>query len=142
MTGAAAALAAAPDAGSCGEWPRVLGGIALDGPAARLAAMLEQAFLTEAGWDPVSRMLSLPAEHPLLGRVVCRTGGCDATAHGGKAGALCWRCFARFTRAGLSAAEITSSAELPPLPSRAAGCAVPGCLRMSPGGRQGQRTGL
>src|SRR5258708_4314492 len=104
--------------------------------------MLDQAFLAGAGWDPGSRVLSLPAGHPLLGRVVCRTGGCDATAHGTRAGGLCWRCFARLTRAGMSAGEITSSPELPPLRDRPPGCAVPGCLRMSPGGRQGQRTGL
>ena len=142
MTGAAAALAASPAAGTGSEFPGVLDGVLLAGPAARLAAMLDQAFLAGAGWDPGSRMLSLPAGHRLLGRVVCRTGGCDATAHGTRAGGLCWRCFARLTRAGLSAGEITSSPELPPLPDRPPGCAVPGCLRMSPGGRQGQRTGL
>ena len=70
-------------------------------------------------------MLSLPAGHRLLGRVVCRAGGCDATAHGAKTGGLCWRCFARLTRAGLSAGEITSSPELPPLPDRPPGGAVP-----------------
>ena len=142
MTGAAAALAASPAADSGGEFPGVLAGVLLEGPAARLAAMLDRAFLAGAGWDPGSGMLSLPAGHRLLGRVVCRAGGCDATAHGTKAGGLCWRCFARLTRAGLSAGEITSSPELPPLPDRSPGCAVPGCLRMSPGGRQGQRTGL
>ena len=142
MTGAAAALAASPAADSGSEFPGVLDGVLLAGPAARLAAMLDQAFLAGAGWDPGSRVLSLPAGHPLLGRVVCRAGGCDATAHGTKTGGLCWRCFARLTRAGLSAGEITSSPELPPLPDRPPGCAVPGCLRMSPGGRQGQRTGL
>ena len=142
MTGAAAALAASPAADSGSEFPGVLAGVLLEGPAARLAAMLDRAFLAGAGWDPGSGMLSLPAGHRLLGRVVCRAGGCDATAHGTKTGGLCWRCFAQLTRAGLSAGEITSSPELPPLPDRPPGCAVPGCLRMSPGGRQGQRTGL
>lgn len=142
MTGAAAGLALSGAADPGGEFTGVLDGALLEGPAARLAQMLDQVFLTEAGWDPGGRMLSLPAGHPLLGRVVCRVAGCDATAHGTKAGGLCSRCFARLTRAGLSAAEIISSPELPPLPSRPVGCAVPGCLRMSPGGRQGQRTGL
>ena len=87
MTGAAAALAS-PAADSGSEFPGVLDGVLLAGPAARLAAMLDQAFLAGAGWDPGSRMLSLPAGHPLLGRVVCRAGGCDATAHGTKTGRL------------------------------------------------------
>ncbi len=120
----------------------MLDGVLLEGPAARLAWMLDEAFLAEAGWDPASRVLSLPAGHRLLGRTLCRAGGCPATAHGTKTGGLCWRCFARLTRAGVSTGEITSPAELPPLPDRPAGCAVPGCARMSPGGRQGQRTGL
>jgi integrase len=141
VTGAAAARAV-PAAAGGGQFPAVLDGVALEGPAARLAGMLDGAFLAGAGWDPVTRVFFLPAGHRLLGRTLCRVGGCAATAHGTKTGGLCWRCFARLTRAGLSAAEITASPELPPLPSRPAGCAVPGCLRMSPGGRQGQRTGL
>ena len=72
----------------------------LDGPAARLAQLLDQVFLTEAGWDPGSRMLSLPAGHRLLGRALCRVAGCAATAHGTKAGGLCSRCFARLTAGG------------------------------------------
>ena len=65
MTGAAAALAASPAADSGSEFPGVLDGVLLAGPAARLAAMLDQGFLAGAGWDPGSRMLSLPAGHPL-----------------------------------------------------------------------------
>ena len=58
----AAALAAAPCvAGDAREFPRVLGGVVLDGAAARLAGMLEHEFLDEAGWDPRTRVLSLPA---------------------------------------------------------------------------------
>jgi len=140
VTGAAAARV--PAAAGSGEFPGVLGGVVLEGPAAGLAGMLDGAFLAGAGWDPVTRVLSLPAGHRLLGRALCRVDGCAATAHGTKTGGLCWRCFARLTRAGVSAGEILSSPELPPLPDRPAGCAVPGCLRMSPGGRQGQRTGL
>ena len=142
MTGAAAVLAASPVAGRRREFPGVLAGIALDGPAARLAGMLDLAFLAGAGWDPVSRVLSLPARHPLLGRTLCRADGCPATMHGTKAGGLCWSCFARLRRAGLSIEEITASPQVPAAPPRPAGCLVPGCERMSPGGRQGQRTGL
>jgi integrase len=142
VTGAAAVLAASPVAGRRREFPGVLAGIALDGPAARLAGMLDLAFLAEAGWDPVSRVLSLPAGHPLLGRTLCRADGCPATMHGTKAGGLCWSCFARLRRAGLSIEEIAASPQVPAAPPRPAGCLVPGCERMSPGGRQGQRTGL
>ncbi|MFN2496443.1 MAG: hypothetical protein ABR608_11135 [Pseudonocardiaceae bacterium] len=126
---------------SC-EFPAVLAETVLDGSAARLARMLDPAFLAEAGWDPVIRVLSLPAEHRLLGRTLCRVDGCVATAHGTKIGGLCWRCFARLTRAGVSAEEVISSRELPALADRPAGCAVPGCQRMSPGGSPGQRSGL
>jgi integrase len=142
VTAATARLAAPRDRSASGQFPRVLAGTALDGLAARLAGRLDQAFLAEAGWDPEARVLSLPAGHRLLGRTLCRVDGCVATAHGTKIGGLCWRCFARLTQAGMSVEEITSAAELPPLPDRPSGCAVPGCQRMSPGGRQGQRTGL
>ena len=49
MTGAAAALAASPAAGTGSEFPGVLDGVLLAGPAARLAAMLDQGFLAGAG---------------------------------------------------------------------------------------------
>jgi integrase len=141
MTGAAVVRAALITGNAC-ELPLVLDGTSLVGPAARLGRLLDPAFLAEAGWDLVIRVLSLPARHRLLGRTLCRVQGCTATAHGTKIGGLCWRCCARLTRAGMSAEEIGSSAELPPLAGRPGGCSVPGCQRMSPGGRSRQRTGL
>ena len=102
-TGAVASAASA--AGEAGEFPRVLDGMLLQGPAARLAGLLDPAFLTEAGWDPVIRVLSLPARHRLLGRTLCRVPGCPATAHGTKTGGLCWRCWGRLSRAGMSAEQ-------------------------------------
>ena len=125
-----------------GELAHVLGATMLEGPAARVARLLDPGFLIEAGWDPLTRVLSLPAQHRLLGRALCRVDGCTATAHGTKIGGLCWRCFARLTRAGVSAEEIGSSTQFPPLAGRPGGCSVPGCLRLSPGGRGWQRTGL
>jgi hypothetical protein len=111
----AAGLAAAPASRSLPlEFRHVLAGVMLDGPAARLAGMLDPEFLAEAGWDPASRVLSLPAGHRLLGRTLCRADGCPATAHGTKAGGLCWSCFARLRRAGMSAEQIA---------------ALPGCRR-------------
>jgi integrase len=129
---AAAAVSAIPDPGS---FDHVLVGVGLTGPAARLAGMLEAGFLTEAGWDPGARVLSPPAAHPLLGRTLCRVGGCLSTAHGTKTGGVCWRCFTRLTGQGLSGQQIACSPELPALPTRPEGCAVVGCQRMSPSPR-------
>ncbi|MGH8918065.1 MAG: transposase, partial [Actinomycetes bacterium] len=97
MTAATVVRAGSAAEGMC-EFPRVLRETVFVGPAARLAAMLDPAFLVEAGWNPTIRVLSLPAQHPLLGRTLCRVDGCTATAHGTKIGGLCWRCFARLTR--------------------------------------------
>ena len=146
MTGtagsAALALVPSPAAGAGETFGHVLSGVALAGDAARLAAALDREFLAEAGWDPSGRVLSMPAGHPLLGRRVCRAAGCTATAHGSAGGGLCYQCSSRLARAGWTREEIRSAAEVPPLPARPPGCLVPGCQRMSPGGRQGQRTGL
>ena len=60
MTGVAAERALSAAAGAAG-YGHVLAGAELDGQAERLAALLDPAFLSEAGWDPVSRVLSLPA---------------------------------------------------------------------------------
>src|SRR5258708_12733044 len=79
MTGVATGRALSAAAGAA-EYRHVLAGAELDGPAERLAALLDPSFLSEAGWDPVSRVLSLPAGHRLLGRAVCRVGGCAPTA--------------------------------------------------------------
>jgi integrase len=130
VTGAAAS--AAVNSAEPVRFERVLAGVALAGAAAELAGRLDLAFLTEAGWDPVSRVLAPPAEHPLLGRTVCRVVGCTSTAHGGPTGGVCWRCFTRLRGQGLTGPLIASAPELPPLPDRPAGCAVPGCQRMSP----------
>jgi integrase len=124
------------------ELPLVLAEAMLEGSAASLATMVGPAFLTEAGWDPALRVLSLPAHHPLLGRALCRVDRCTATAHGTKLGGLCWGCFARTRRAGTGAEEVISAAEVPPLPDRPVGCTVPGCQRMSAAGGPRQRTGL
>ena len=131
MTGTAALVTAAA---AESEFEQVLAGAGLAESAAVLAGRLDRAFLTEVGWDSVSRVLSLPAEHPLLGRAICRVGGCLATARWDGSG-VCWRCFARLSRQGLGEQLIGSSFELPSLPARPDGCAVPGCQRMSPSPR-------
>ena len=66
VTGAVAPAAVDPAAEPVG-FERVLAGVALAGPAAELAGRLDPAFLTEAGWDPVSRVLSLPGRASAVG---------------------------------------------------------------------------
>jgi hypothetical protein len=126
VTGATTAAAISPvtliDPDTAG-FDHVLAGVGLTGPTARLAGLLEAGFLTEAGWDPAARVLSPPAAHPLLGRTLCRVGGCLSTAHSGPTGH------------GMSGQQIAALPELPPLPARPAGCAVAGCQRMSPSPR-------
>jgi len=106
--------------------PHVLDGVVLHGAAARLAGMLDREFLDEAGWDPRMRVLCLPAGHRLLGRRVCRAGGCTRTVHSGLP-AVCLRCFTRLRGLGMSAADIAAAEVLPPVPRRAEQCAVSGC---------------
>jgi hypothetical protein len=122
MTGVAAERALPAAAGAAG-YGHVLAGAELDGQAERLAALLDPSFLSEAGWDPVGRVLSLPAGHRLLGRAVCRVGGCATTVHAGLGG-VCYRCFTRLARQGLTADQIAGSPQLPPLPARVVQCAV------------------
>ena len=109
---AAAAVRALPAAGGAAGYGHVLAGVELDGPAQRLAALLDPSFLSEAGWDPAGRVLSLPAGHRLLGRAVCRAGGCATTQHTGLGG-VCHRCFTRLTGQGMTAEQIAGSPRLP-----------------------------
>ena len=71
MTAATLTRTISVDEESC-EFPHVLDGVALNGAAAHLAGGLDRGLLDEAGWDPVMRVLYLPAQHRLLGRKVCR----------------------------------------------------------------------
>jgi integrase len=133
--GVSAAVVSAVTGPDRAGFDHVLAGVALVGPAARLAAMLEVEMLTEAGWDPAARVLSLPAAHPLLGRTLCRVGGCLSTAHATTTSGVCWRCFTRLTGEGMTEQQIASSAELTALPTRPGACAVPGCQRIPPSPR-------
>jgi hypothetical protein len=129
MSGAARALPLPAVTGQGREFAGVLSGVALDGPAGRLAGLLDPAFLAGAGWDPVTRVLSPPAGHTLLGRQMCRAGGCTARPRAGRG--VCRRCFARLTAAGMLPAQIAAAEHLPPDPARHAPCLVTGCLRLS-----------
>jgi integrase len=108
------------------EFPHVLVGVAFDGPAAALARALDKVLLEEAGWDPVARILFLPAGHRLLGRKVCRVEQCTATAHYNYPD-ICHRCFTRLTRMGMTMDDIAARESLPAAPVPAPHCAVPGC---------------
>ena len=88
-------------------------GAALDGEAARLAAMIDPSFLAGAGWDPAGRAFCFPAGHPMLGRGTCRAEGCGSASHR-KCSGVCWRCFTRLTGLGMTAEQIASAPWLPP----------------------------
>jgi integrase len=97
------------------------------GPASEVARAIDPAFLAEAGWDPVSLVLSPPAGHPMLGRPVCRVPGCGTTAP--RNTRTCASCQRRLASAGI---DVTSTAELPARPDQArgpGGCGVDGCGR-------------
>ena len=110
------------------EFSHVLAGVLLDGDAARLAAALDPAFLDEAGWDPVRRILSLPAGHRLLGRMVCKLSGCEAGVRDART-SVCCRCLTRLKRSGMTGEQIEQAERLPPAPGRTPWCVVPGCQR-------------
>src|SRR5680860_1879761 len=52
----------------------------LDRLAVQLAAVIDPAFLAEAGWDAAAVVLCPPPGHLLLGRPLCRARGCSTTA--------------------------------------------------------------
>jgi integrase len=110
---------------SC-EFPHVLDGVALSGAAAHLAKVLDRGLLDEAGWDPTTRVLSLPAQHRLLGRKVCRVKRCVGTVHN-DAPEICHRCFTRLTGLRMSVEDIATTENLPAAPVPAQRCAVPNC---------------
>jgi hypothetical protein len=80
----------------------------IDRHAAAVGAVIDPAFLTEAGWDPARRVLVLHPEHPLLGRPVCRAVDCSTTAPAGSR--ICGSCRRRLAEHGLGEHEIASLA--------------------------------
>ncbi|MDT5367378.1 MAG: hypothetical protein QOC62_1809 [Mycobacterium sp.] len=125
MTAATSARTISAAEESC-DFPHVLGGAALSGAAAHLAVALDRGLLDEAGWDPVTRVLHLPAQHRLLGRKVCRVQRCVGTVHN-DAPEICHRCFTRLTGMGMSVEDIAAAESLPAAPVPAQRCAVPQC---------------
>jgi integrase len=97
------------------------------GLAAALAAVIDPAFLAEAGWDAGLLVLRPPAAHPLLGRPVCRAPGCQTTAPARTR--VCQSCQWRLAAAGLGPDQVSALAPRP-YPVRGPGrCAVSGCER-------------
>ena len=102
----------------------------LDERSAALASRIDAAFLAEAGWDAAAWVLTLPAEHPLLGRTFCRAPGCQTTC--AAATRVCLDCQRRLAAAGLGLEDV---ALLPPpqgkrwLGTGDGTCRVSGCPR-------------
>jgi integrase len=98
----------------------------VDRHTAGIAAVIDPAFLAEAGWDAARLLLTPPPDHPLLGRAVCRAKGCSTTAP--DRSRVCASCRRRLAEHGLDVDHLGS------LPVRArergpGGCRVDGCLR-------------
>ena len=122
----AQALAPVPGA-PAGE--HVFAGGRIDHHVGRIAAVVDPAFLAEAGWDPARQILVFAPEHPLLGRRICRAQGCATTATA--ASGICGSCRKRLIENGLDEPEV---AALPPRERRSQRrgpecCRVPGCAR-------------
>ena len=104
-----------------------------DRTAAAIAAVIDPAFLTEAGWDAGCRVLHPPASHPLLGRPICRAAGCWNTARCCSS-QICISCRSRLARLGLGVHEIAALPARTPPPKLTAApdgprCAVAACIR-------------
>jgi integrase len=99
-----------------------------DEPAARLWAAIDEKFLAVVGWDPDWRVLTLPTDHPVLGRKACRIPGCNAPVRSREG--LCRSCeVRRAVTPGISLAEFEA---IPKPALRCVGvvaCAVGGCGR-------------
>src|ERR1039458_4545944 len=85
------------------------GRVLLDQRSVALASRIDAVFLAEAGWDAGTWVLTLPADHPLLGRTFCRAPGCQTTC--AAATGVCLDCRRRLTAAGLGLEDV---ALLPP----------------------------
>jgi integrase len=106
--------------------PRGQGPIGAGLDAAAVMALVDPGFLAEAGWDPHAVVLRPPADHPLLGRPVCRAAGCDNTAR--RPTRICTGCEQRLAEHGLGEDGLAA----PPALRRVkpGTCAVRGCARV------------
>ncbi|GAB5901876.1 hypothetical protein OKHIL_76880 [Mycolicibacterium mageritense] len=88
-----------------------------------LLGLLDEQFLSEIGWNADSSVLSIPADHPLAGRPLCRTLWCERTAYGHLQ--ICRGCQTRLQKQGLGPDDIENLA--PSTRAEPGPCAVPGC---------------
>jgi integrase len=86
--------------------------------------LIDPGFLAEAGWDRASRVLSLPAEHALLGWRICPTQGCTNQVYGRDQ--VCGRCR---IRAGKTGHDTIVAADAAPVQRRSEACQVDACGR-------------
>ena len=107
----------------------------IDRHAAAIAAVIDPAFLAEAGWDPARKVLSFAPEHPLLGRPVCRAAGCSTSAPA--ASRICASCRRRLAEHGLGDARdrLASAARSRTIGART-GCLCRGRLSTRSGNRR------
>ena len=99
----------------------------IERPAARIAALIDPAFLTEVGWDPDRLVLAPPPGHRLLVRPVCRAAGCAATAP--TRARICACCRRRLAEHGLGADEVAALPAREQPPRGRGACVVAGCAR-------------
>src|SRR6266571_4666188 len=114
------------------------GRVLLDERSAVLASRIDAGFLAEAGWDPGTWVLTLPAEHPLQGKRwlgtgdgTCRVSGCPRPwMMSGQP--LCPEHLGQRERLGVRIADFTARPDVIALPSHGT-CPVPSCPRQVPG---------
>jgi integrase len=72
----------------------------------RLVALLDPSFLEAIGWDAATQVLTLPPEHPQLGRRVCLVAGCGVGSN--YRNGLCHACQRRYRSSGLDLEAFTA----------------------------------
>jgi hypothetical protein len=122
------AVEAVRTAAVAADGSHVFAGAGIDQRTAEIAAVIDPAFLAEAGWDRTRLVLFPPSEHPLLGRPVCRAAGCSTTAT--DQSRLCAACRRRLAEHGLDVDQLASLPARHRRSGRGPGmCLVTGCLR-------------
>jgi integrase len=125
----AAAVRAA--VGAAVRCEHVFGERVVDAQTAVGAQRVDVTFLVDAGWDAGWQVLRPPADHPLLGRPVCRAAGCTTTA--AARDRVCVACRRRLRELGLDSADVDRLAALIAAPAESVdgdeACLVVACTR-------------